>query len=286
MLVALLGFDAAILEKTSLSERSAYRLAGWLFAAVCISMVAADAWFGHLFYGGSVAVLLAGNFLGYIHFAVYRLAMITLTTRPLYEAGSEPEMPAGFFSKIKTWFRPDAASLLRLVFISLIALAVSFPGASIFYHREVESIQIKQQEIIRTELAGMAGENLYNPDARFPFLVFKTLWKKPGYRLLVLFWTIWIFIPLLLLTRLRHGSNMEYSRIVAVQHREMVERQFHTSLLEAQRDLDARFPGAFRLKDLLLYEDPPFNTRFKNQKDRRFGDHLEFAAYLNTFSKA
>jgi hypothetical protein len=87
MLVALLGFDAALLEKTSLSERSAYRLAGWLFAAVCISMVAADAWFGHLFYGGSVAILLAGNFLGYIHFAVYRLAMITLTTRPLYEAG-------------------------------------------------------------------------------------------------------------------------------------------------------------------------------------------------------
>jgi hypothetical protein len=285
MLTALLGFDQDILARTSLQEQAGYRLAGWLFAAVCISMVAADAWFGHLFYGGWAAVLLSGHFLGYIHFAVYRLAMITLTTRPLSEAAEEPVIPAGIFSKVKSWLRPDAASLFRLVFISLIALAVSFPGASMFYHKEAETIQAQQQESIRTRLSETAGDKLYNPEARFPFLVFKTLWKKPGYRLLVLLWVIWIFVPLLLLTRLRHGSNMEYSRKVALQHRQLVERNFQISLLEAQQDLDARFPGKFILRDLILYEDPPFNTRFRNQKNRSFGDYRDFSVYLQSLSQ-
>ena len=39
MLQALLGFDSEILAKTSLKEQAGYRLAGWLFALVSLSMV-------------------------------------------------------------------------------------------------------------------------------------------------------------------------------------------------------------------------------------------------------
>jgi hypothetical protein len=285
MLQALLGFDPEILAKAGAKEMAGYRLAGILFAAASASMVAADAYFGHMFYSGWAGVLLFGNLLGYIHFAVYRLAMITLTTRPLTRAapgeGAENPAPAG---GLKAWLKPDASSVFRFVFVSLIALAVSFPGAAIVYHRQAEEIQARHREQIMEGAEEGIGRHLCTPDSRFPFLVFQTLWKKPGYRLLVLLWTVWIFIPLLLLTRLRHSPGMQYINETARLHRELAERNYYTSLLEAQQDLDARFPGSFRLRDLVVYEDPPFNTRFKNRKDRTFGDHRGFAAYLNSLS--
>lgn len=283
MLQALLGFDPEILARAGAKERAGYRLAGFLFAAVTLSMVAADAYFGHMFYAGFAGALLFGNLLGYIHFAVYRLAMITLTTRPLTHPlpgeGGENPAPAGGF---RAWLKPDASSVFRFVFVSLIALAVSFPGAAIVYHRQAEDIQARHREQIIAEAGDGIGQHLCSPDARFPFLVFSTLWKKPGYRLLVLLWTAWIFAPLVLLTRLRHGRGMQYVNETARYHRELTERNYYTGLLEAQQDLDARFPGSFSLRDLVVYEDPPFNTRFKNRKDRTFGDHRGFAAYLNS----
>jgi hypothetical protein len=280
MLQTLLGFDSDILAKTSLKEQAGYRLAGWLFALVSFTMVLADAWFGHLFYAGWAGILLSGLFLGYIHFAVYRLAMITLTTRPLKEKEIAPV--SGTFARVKSWIKPDAASLFRLLFVGLIALAVSFPGASLVYYRQAEQIQTAQRELLRSEMDSGIGQKLYNPEARFPFLVFKTLWQNPGYRLLTLCWVVWIFTPLFILSCLRHGLDMQYCREVALLHREMAERDFYSNLLEAQQEIDARFQGKVILKDLIRYNDPPFNTEFRNRKNRQFGDHRDFAAHLNS----
>jgi hypothetical protein len=243
-------------------------------------MVLADAWFGHLFYAGWAGIILSGIFLGYIHFAVYRLAMITLTTRPLKEKEVAPV--SGILHRVKSWLRPDAAFVFRLLFVGLIALAVSFPGASLVYFRQAEQIQTAQRELLKSEMDIGIGQSLYNPEARFPFLVFKTLWQSPGYRFLIFGWVAWIFSPLFLLSRLRHGADMQYSRQVALLHREMAERDFYSNLLEAQQEIDARFQGKVILKDLICYNDPPFNTEFRNRRNRNFGDHRDFAAYLNS----
>lgn len=273
MLTALLGIDTGVLQECSLKEQSGYRLAGWAFAAVCVSMVAADAYFGYLFHGSWWAVLLAGNFLGYIHFAVYRLAMITLTTRPLGEVSEA--RPAGLVSGIRAWMRPDAAALFRLVFVSLIALAVSFPGAALFFHQKAEAIQLAQREMLQAEAGiGGIGSVLIEPSARFPFEVFRQLLHLPGYKLLLLLWMGWVFFPMLLLARLRHGSGMQYTRSIAALHREITERNFYANLLEAQEELNARFPGKVQLQEQLIYEDPPFNTIFRNRKNRQFGSDL------------
>lgn len=280
MAEALLGLDSGILANTAPKERAGYRLAVGLFAGVSSTMVAADAYFGHLFFAGGMGVVVFGSLLGYIHFAFYRLALITLTTRPLAE--KEPPSAGGSVAGIRKWLRPDASSLFRILFVSLIALAVSFPGAALFYHRQAEQIQSVQREKIMAEMDQGIGSHLCNPESRFPFLVIETLWKKPGYRLLVFLWVIWIFSPLALLSRLRYAADMRYGFELAKKHREMVEKDFYSVLLEAQEDINTRFGGKVNLKELLVYEDAPFNTRFRNQKDRQFGDHLDFAAYLNS----
>jgi hypothetical protein len=279
----LLGLDSGILAQTSPREQGLYRLSLWLFAGVSLSMLMADAYFGQMFVSGLSGVFFLGAFMGYIHFAFYRLAMITLTTRPLSEK-SVP--PAGPFIRLQNRLVPDASSLFRLIFVGLIALSVSFPGAALFYHREAEQIQSehRMQLMAGIEAAGI-GSHLCPPDARFPFLVFGQLWKSTGYRLLVLLWAIWIFTPLLLLTRLRYGSAYEYDLRLAGIHREMVERDYHTQILEAEEKLRLRFGQSLRPQELNAYEDPPFNTRFRNRKDRQFGDHVDFALYLNSLKK-
>lgn len=281
MLIALLGIDTGVLQECSLQEQSGYRLGGWAFAAVCVTMVAADAYFGYLFHGSWWAVLLAGNFLGYIHFAVYRLAMITLTTRPLSDV-SDARAP-GLISGIRAWLRPDAAAIFRLVFVSLIALAVSFPGAALIFHQKAEAIQLAKRAMLQAEAGtGGIGSALIEPSARFPFEVFRQLLHLPGYNLFLLLWMGWVFFPMLLLTRLRHGSSMEYTRKIASLHRELTERSFYANLLEAQEELNARFPGKMQLREQLVYEDPPFNTIFRQRKNREFGNISDFQSYLHS----
>lgn len=281
MLTALLGIDTGVLQECSLKEQSGYRLAGWMFAAVCISMVAADAYFGYLFHGSWWAVLLAGHFLGYIHFAVYRLAMITLTTRPLHE--QTEARPPGLISGIRAWMRPDAAALFRLLFISLIALAVSFPGATMLFHAKAEAIQLAKRDLLQAAVSsGETGNGLLDSNARFPFEVFRQLLQLPAYKFILLLWMGWIFFPMLLLTRLRHGSSMQYTRSIAALHREMAERHFYAGLLESQEELNHRFPGRFQLQDALIYEDPPFNSVLRNRKNRQFGNKTDFQTYLRS----
>ena len=280
MLEALLGIDSQILQETGTKERAGYRLAGWLFAGVILSMVVANAYFGYLFYEGWAGVFISGSFLGYIHFAVYRLAMITLTTRPLTE--KEEVQKPGILSKLKTWIKPDAPTLFRLVFVGLIALAVSFPGSAFFYRKRVEAIQTEQREALKADLNNGIGKGLYDPEARFPFLVFRTLLKQSGYKLSILIWVIWIFCPLVLLSRLRNGEDMQYTRKLANLHREMAERDFYANLIEAQNHIDSEYGGKINLKELVLYTDPPFNTEFREKKSRRFGNQEEYTSYLNS----
>lgn len=281
ILSALLGIDEEVLKETSTAEQSGYRLTGILFASVCTSVVAADAWFGWMFHGSWLAVILAGNFLGYIHFAVYRLAMITLTTRSLTIPANIGEDPAGNF--IKTWFRMDAAALFRLVFVGLIALAVAFPGAALFFFREAEIIQQSHRlSLLASEGAGSSLAPLSDPDLRFPFEVFRTLLHRSGYQLILFLWVLWIFTPMLLLTRLRHASGMEYTKKIALLHRQQAERDFSITLLEAQQDLEKDFGKGFKLSELIIYEDPPFNTRLRNLKNLQFGKKSEFKTFLQS----
>jgi hypothetical protein len=280
MLEALLGIDSQILQETGPKERAGYRLAGWLFAGVFLSMVFADAYFGYLSYDGWAGVLVSGSFLGYIHFAVYRLAMITLTTRPLTE--KEEIQKQGISTKLKSWLKPDAPNLFRLVFVGLIAMAVSFPGSAFFYLKRVEAIQTEQREVLKNEVNKGIGKGLYDPEARFPFLVFRTLIKQPGYKLGLVLWFIWIFSPLVLLSRLRNGEDMQYTRKVAKLHGEMAERDFYANLIEAQNHIDSEYGGKIKLKELILYSDPPFNTEFREKKSRRFGNQEEYTSYLNS----
>lgn len=281
LLSALLGIDEEVLKETSPAEQSGFHTTGLLFAAVCITVVAADAWFGYLFHGSWLAVVLAGNFLGYIHFSVYRLAMITLTTRALNQAGDEADTPSDNF--FKSWIRMDAAALFRLIFVGLIALAVAFPGASIFFFRQVDSIQ----ESHRLSLLASANTDslqrlLSDPELRFPFEVFRQLLRYPAYQFLLFLWMLWIFAPMLLLARLRHGKGMEYTRMMALRHRQESERNFFETLLDAQQQLDKKFGKGISLKERIIYEDPPFNTRIRNTGQLQFAGREDFHNYLRT----
>ena len=281
MLYLLLGIDKNQLMLCSKSEQNAYRRALWALVSVFFLILFSDAYFGYLFSGsalGSAAALIFG---GFIHFSIYRLALITLTTRSLHEM--EQNQASQKVNPIKSLL-PSAPGLLRTLFISLIALAVSFPAATSLHHDKSEGIQ----NTIRQQLVSNSVKNnnaLYCSDARFPFKVFEILIHDNSFKGAVIFFCIWSVLPLFMLTKIRNNTNFEYLPKIQKLQQELAERDFYEQLIESQNILKRRFNSAIDLKEKLIYENPPFNTRLKNPSKLIFFNSQAFNTYLNTLKK-
>lgn len=279
MLESLLGIDSRLLQHCSAGEQRSYRLAFIAFACVSIFMLLSDAYFGYLFTGRFAGILGSGLCLGFIHFSIYRLALITLTTRPLSEE-AETVQQLTIKQKLRK-FVPDGGMVFRVLFVGLIALAVSFPAATALHHSRAEEIMAQHRSELKAEQNHEGGHTLHHEEARFPFLVFETLFHKTDFRFYVIVFTLGIFLPLILLRRLRNNPKGQYTVKLKEIHRGLVERHYYATLLDAQDHIDRHFSGQKNLPELVLFEDPPFNTRRKNEHPKNFIDRKAFLSFLS-----
>jgi hypothetical protein len=278
MFERLLGIDTAVLQQCTTNEQLSYKLAVRCFAFAVLFMVLSDAYFGYLFSGSWWGVLGAGACLGFIHYSIYRLALITLTTRPLTEIESEKKEAKRINLRR---ILPSGSGLFRIVFVGLIALAVSFPAATALYHNRAETIMQAHREELKASQEHEGGHTLQHKEARFPFLVFEKLLAEKSFQFLILLFTLGVFIPLALLAKLRKAATSTYTLKIQEQHRQVAERDFFAYLIDSQDYVDRHFGGKKQLRDILLYEDPPFNTRRKNESSLAFGNRTEFRTFLN-----
>ena len=116
----------------------------------------------------------------------------------------------------------------------------------------------------------------------FPFLVFESLLNYSSFRMSVLFFTLVLFLPLFLLSRLRNKGIYQYTRILRDIQKEDILLNYHITIKDSQRFLEKEFATNLNLETQCIYSDAPFNSQFKNQQNRNFGNKEAFYTYLKS----
>jgi hypothetical protein len=281
-----LGIDPQLLGKTSANEQKLFQLVGLFVAFALLTVFVADAYFGFLFNGGIAGFIGGMLFLGFIHYSVYRLCLLTLTTRPFIEA--EPEIAAATqkpsIQKRLSVLKPSLPGMLRWVFTAFIAIAVAFPAATLMHHGRAEQILEAKRAQIISEMPETATQAINAvKEGSFPFLVFEELVHKPSFNLALAVLIALVFMPLLLLSRLRNGKTFTYTKWLRDAQKEDVRMEYFISVKDAQRFLDTHFTTSLHLESNSIYADAPFNSKLKKESTRVYGTQADFVSYLNSF---
>jgi hypothetical protein len=274
----MLGIDKTILLKTSPREQHLYKVAELAFTIVQFLIVIADGYFGYFFDGSYVTATVAAICLGFIHYSVYRLALITLTTRPLTEEIIKNEALTGY-KKVLSYL--DGTSLFRTVFVCLVSLNVALLLALFLNCTDVENLQIQQRALLTQTSKETGIQNLVTEHTRFPFLVIQILGKRPMFVLEMTLLFCLIGTPLVLFSYLRHSPSFQYTILLQQEQREEVLKDYHLNVYESQLLLDKRFPGLYSLDSITAYSDAPFNKKLKKNQ-ARVGTQQEMIDFLNT----
>ena len=264
--------------KTSPREQYLYKVAEIAFVIILLLIVIADGYFGYFFDGSFVTAIVAAFCLGFIHFSVYKLALITLTTRPLTDEIIKNETLTGY-KKVLSYF--DGTTVFRAVFVCLVSLNVALLLALFLNCNEVENIQIQHRALL-TQTAKETGiHHLVTEHTRFPFLVIQILGKRPMFVIEMILLFCLIGAPLVLFSYLRHSPSYQYTILLQQEQREEVLKAYHLNVYESQQLLDKRFPDLYSLDSLTAYTDAPFNKKLKKDQ-ARIGTQQEMIDFLNT----
>jgi hypothetical protein len=280
-----LGIDKALLQKTSSIEQKLFRFSGLFIWISLLTMFVADTYFGYLFNGNISGCLSGMLILGFIHYSVYRLCLLTLVTRPFIEPEIEVETTAKKpLVKMKlSALKPSLPWFLRFIFTGFIAIAVAFPASTLMHHKLAEKVLEDKRAQLISEIPEAATEAINAvKDGSFPFLVFEGLLHQPTFILTLIFVIALVYSPLLLLSYLRNGSKFNYTRLLRDAQKEEVRLDYFITLKDAQRFLDKQFNTSINLEGKSIYADAPFNTKLKNEKVRKFGTRVDFVSYLKS----
>jgi hypothetical protein len=278
-MVLLLGLDADLLSQCSPAEQRRLWFATLAFAVIIPLMVLGDAYFGFLYEATPVPVIICGLMFGFIHFSIYRLALVTIPLAPL---GMPAETTAPIsFRRFSFWWKGEV--LLRWIFVACIAASVGFPLAALTHHQETMNIT-EQHKITLQALDPLLSER-QNPNQGYPFFVFQQLSKSsPSFDAVVIIWMALMFLPLFMLFRIRYQGDT-YIRLLAEKHQAIVLHQYYSMVQENQAELNRRFPGQVAEYKKSFYEDPPFNRRPKPPLGtRKWATKSELHQYLRSLS--
>ncbi len=279
LMVLLLGLDADLLSQCSPAEQRRLWFATLAFAVIIPLMVLGDAYFGFLYEATLVPVIICGLMFGFIHFSIYRLALVTIPLAPL---GMPAETTAPIsFRRFSFWWKGEV--LLRWIFVACIAASVGFPLAALTHHQETMNIT-EQHKITLQALDPLLSER-QNPNQGYPFFVFQQLSKSsPSFDAVVIIWMALMFLPLFMLFRIRYQGDT-YIRLLAEKHQAIVLHQYYSMVQENQAELNRRFPGQVAEYKKSFYEDPPFNRRPKPPLGtRKWATKSELHQYLRSLS--
>jgi hypothetical protein len=279
LMVLLLGLDADLLSQCSPAEQRRLWFATLAFAVIIPLMVLGDAYFGFLYEATPVPVIICGLMFGFIHFSIYRLALVTIPLAPL---GMPAETTAPIsFRRFSFWWKGEV--LLRWIFVACIAASVGFPLAALTHHQETMNIT-EQHKMTLQALDPLLSER-QNPNQGYPFFVFQQLSKSsPSFDAVVVIWIALMFLPLFMLFRIRYQGDT-YIRLLAEKHQAIVLHQYYSMVQENQAELNRRFPGQVAEYKKSFYEDPPFNRRPKPPLGtRKWATKSELHQYLRSLS--
>ncbi|MFM2207960.1 MAG: hypothetical protein RL213_1935 [Bacteroidota bacterium] len=295
----LLGLDEDLLKQVGAAERAGYRTVNVLFLGVVALSVVSNGYSGYLLTGSWWGVPWLALLMGFIHFSVLRISLITLMTRPLTEkplpnSGPTQENPPAVKAPraaLRLLPRLNMAAMVRLVFTGLIALTICMPFAMLVFHDEAIALEESyRRQLVMKETAGdqdlqvgMSMSYADDKEAHYPFVVMEQLWKISSYRMLVLFLVSLVFLPSLFLARLRYGKKYRYSLLCRDAMRKEISLDYNEALEQSQYLLGKRFPVfQKRLEDATVFADPPFNTTLRNASGNTFGSRSEFLNHLRS----
>jgi len=277
----MLGLNQSILMKVSERERGYYKLANSSFYIVMCLVLVADAYLGYFLDGSPLAIILSLVCFGFIHFSLYRLALITLTTKSLSE---NTKIESFKWNRIFSLLirSMDGALIFRAVFVGSVSLFVALILTLLCFHNKTTDIQNEHRIFLSQQHAIVSLNSILNERTRFPFFVIQQLWLLRSFKILLIVFYILLQLPLILFGYLRRSINMEYTDLLMKEQRGMVTIAFKIELEESQRLLDSRFPQSFTLSTLFAYKDAPFNTTLKEAMSNELSKS-EVSSYLNSF---
>lgn len=273
-----LGIDPLVLNKTNGNEKYLYKLSGIMFGVSLLIIFVSDAYSGYLYSGDILGGVVGVFFMGFIHFSIYRLSLLTVTTRPFVEK----EITSNKLKRVLSRFLPSISGLLRWTFTALIAIAVAFPATTMLHHGEGIIIQDNHRNQLLNEVAAGSSAIKDISESNYPFVIFETLLKYRTFQIGLVFFTFILFVPLFLLSHLRNGETYQYTRVLRDAQKEDIKLDFLKTIRDSQRIVDDKFPERINLEEVSVYSDAPFNTQFKNRYNRVFGNKEEFYNYLTS----
>jgi hypothetical protein len=282
---SLLGLNDSIAGKISATELSAYRMVNRLFIGVIILSAFSCGYFGYLLTGQWKGVLLFAVLIGFIHFCILRISLITMMTKPLCYI-QEGELPQGTISGTRKRFNLNLADITRYIFVGLIGLTIAVPISAIFYHDRGEAIEERHRnEMFQTASTNHHLSSTYQDEqidkAHFPFIIFSELSHDFSYKILCLLFTLFVFSPIILLQRIRGNVDFKYMELCREEMKRVVQIDYDETLEQSQYYIREHFPTyQKKLTDLTVYADAPFNVHRKAENNLQFSSRHEFLKSL------
>lgn len=292
-MINVLGLDIPIFSQVSVLEKSAYRVASTAFLVVVGMSLIANGFLGMMLYGSWISALVFMLFFSFIQFSILRIALITLLSKPLASAtdvtstvNAAPSAPAKkvlLNSLKKTAELFELSKMFRILFVGLMAITISFPFASLLMFPKVAEIEKNHRiELIQSNVEStLIQAEIQN--THFPFHVFKQLLSESSFNALLVFSIFTVFVPLILVTRLRNNSKYEYLEKLRQEMLKLVAIDYNETMEQCQFQLDKNFPlNQIDLNNQSVYADAPINSIFKNPGKRTIGNKTGFNQFIQS----
>jgi hypothetical protein len=290
----LLGIDKIVFEGVSTLEKAAFRTATISFLIVAVLSIVANGYFGHSLYGTWWAVILFAGFMGFVQFSILRIALITLMTKSLAQEAEvvHTPAPAATHSKVKDFLarfsniKIRIASVFRVLFVGMIALCMAFPLGSFIMNESSLRIEQEYKQDLNERFKEQLSQSQLKHDvqqANFPFHVYNELLNETEFQMLILVIVFIVFIPLILVARLRNNSSFEYIEKSRMKMLELVAIDYDETMEQSQYYLQNYFPTNNKvLKDLSVYADAPINSIYKEERKYSKGDKTAFNQFIQS----
>jgi hypothetical protein len=282
----LLGLDEVLLDQVNATERFLFLQTSRFFLITILFSVIANGYFGWMMSKSILSILMMSLLVGFIHFSVLRIAILTMISLPLVNSSSDSVSSTKLtltINKIKSVI--SFASVVRFIFVCCIAVSVAFPMVSLINFRETERLNLlKRNEVFQLTIENAGGmefvPNVLREElmtTNYPFFVFRS-WLGSSFTILQLFLiVICFFVPFGLLFYIRSKPSFKYAENASKSAFMSIEADYLMTMEECQWIVEKDFPShAISLKDLSPYLDPPFNSKLKNAKTRQMGTEAEF----------
>lgn len=286
----IIGIDPCVLSQVNGRERMLYGLTGVAFLVVSLLSFVTNGYFGWMMTHEWFGALLMSGLMGFIHFSILRIALITMISLPVVAKKEDVNQSKTWQQRAKGLYNMISFSgILRVVFIGLIALTMAFPGVALIHFDESSALNMeRRQEVIQATIEKTDDPSTLPPalmmelrSANYPFFVFEKMVHQNSNGFLLFIWAWVVFLPFVILVYLKWGAQFQYASLASRLAIQSIEMDYSRTLEESQSCMDRHFPEFKRkLHELSPYRNPPFNSELKESKARVYGTSEEFNQWV------